>query len=99
MYYTQQSVELYSLGICYMHYPTDRIAHTIAFVIPVVENWLEQEREREIERSMALWGIDPMTYHTMSIHSTTELHLTSKLEANSCKQINVIKYLSITQHF
>ena len=26
-----------------MHHPTDRIAHTTAFVIPVVELWLESE--------------------------------------------------------
>ena len=26
-----------------MHYPTDRIAHTMAFIIPVMEHWLEQE--------------------------------------------------------
>ena len=26
-----------------MHHPTDRIAHTTAFVIPVVEHWLERE--------------------------------------------------------
>ena len=26
-----------------MHYPTDRIAHTTAFVTPVVEHWLERE--------------------------------------------------------
>ena len=26
-----------------MHHPTDRIAHTTAFVTPVVELWLEQE--------------------------------------------------------
>ena len=26
-----------------MHYPTDRIAHTMVFVTPVVENWLERE--------------------------------------------------------
>ena len=25
----------------YMHHPTDRIAHTMAFVTPVVEHWLE----------------------------------------------------------
>ena len=24
-------------------YPTDRIAHTIIFVIPVMEHWLEQD--------------------------------------------------------
>ena len=27
----------------YMHHPTDRIAHTTAFVTPVVEHWLERE--------------------------------------------------------
>ena len=26
-----------------MHHPPDRIAHTTAFVTPVVEHWLEQE--------------------------------------------------------
>ena len=26
-----------------MHHPTDRIAHTTAFVTPVVEYWLERE--------------------------------------------------------
>ena len=26
-----------------MHHPTDRIAHTTAFVTPVIEHWLEQE--------------------------------------------------------
>ena len=26
-----------------MHHPTDRIAHTTAFVLPVVEHWLERE--------------------------------------------------------
>ena len=26
-----------------MHHPTDKIAHTTAFVTPVVEHWLERE--------------------------------------------------------
>ena len=26
-----------------MYHPTDRIAHTTAFVTPVVEHWLERE--------------------------------------------------------
>ena len=30
-------------GMFYMHHPIDRIAHTTAFVTPVVEHWLEQE--------------------------------------------------------
>ena len=29
-----------------MHHPTDRIAHTAAFVTPVVEQWLEREIAR-----------------------------------------------------
>ena len=30
-------------GFFYMHHPTDRIAHTTAFVTPVLEHWLERE--------------------------------------------------------
>ena len=29
--------------VLYMHHPTDRIAHTMAFVTPVMEHWLERE--------------------------------------------------------
>ena len=29
--------------VFYIHHPTDRIAHTTAFVTPVVEHWLEWE--------------------------------------------------------
>ena len=32
-----------SKGCFYMHHPTDRIAHTTAFVTPVVEHWLDRE--------------------------------------------------------
>ena len=30
-------------GFFYMHHPTDRITHTMAFVTPVVEHCLERE--------------------------------------------------------
>ena len=30
-------------GVIYMHQPTDRITHTMAFVTSVVEHWLERE--------------------------------------------------------
>ena len=43
-----------------MHHPTDRIAHTKAFVTPVVEHWLERE--------LAQW-VDPTTHRTMSERS------------------------------
>ena len=29
--------------VLYIHHPTDRIAHTTAFLTPVVEHWLEHE--------------------------------------------------------
>ena len=34
---------LLSIGLFYMHHPTDRITHTTVFVTPVVEHWLERE--------------------------------------------------------
>ena len=37
-------------SLFYMHHPTDRIAHTTAFVTPVVEHWLERE--------IAQWVVD-----------------------------------------
>ena len=58
-------------GFFYMHHPTDRIAHTTAFVTPVVEHWLERE--------LAQWG-----HYGVSMRRpiapwanalTTELHL------------------------
>ena len=33
----------YQQGFFYMHHPTCRITHTMAFVTPVVGHWLEQE--------------------------------------------------------
>ena len=33
--------ENYLPSFFYIHYSTDRMAHTIAFVIPVTEHWLE----------------------------------------------------------
>ena len=33
-----------------MHHPTDRIAHTTAFVTPVVEHWLEREILLEVRQ-------------------------------------------------
>ena len=36
--------------VFYMHHPTDRIAHTTAFVKPVVEHWLEREIAQWVHR-------------------------------------------------
>ena len=58
-----------------MHHPTDRIAHTTAFVTPVVEHWLE----REIAQWVHHGRIDPMTpSHSWANALTTELHLAPK---------------------
>ena len=35
-----------------MHHPTDRIAHTMAFVTPVVEHWLEREIALYLQTAM-----------------------------------------------
>ena len=43
-----------------MHHPTDRIAHTTAFVTPVVEHWLE----REIVQS----GVEVLKHSTVDVH-------------------------------
>ena len=57
-------------------HPTDRIAHTTAFVTPVVEHWLEREiahwvhYEGSIRRPIASW--------TKAL--TTELHFVSFVE-------------------
>ena len=48
-----------SKGSFYMHHPTNRIAHTMVFVTPVVEHWLEREiaqwvhHEGSIQRPIA----------------------------------------------
>ena len=45
-------------GFFYMHHPTDWIAHTTAFVTPVVEHWLEQEIA-QWTHPMKDWSDDP----------------------------------------
>ena len=42
-----------------MHHPTDRIAHTMAFVTPVVEHWLERE--------IAQWGVGLMSNYFIAL--------------------------------
>ena len=58
-------------GFFYILHPRDRIVHTMAFMAPVLEHWLEQKNS-----SMGPpCGIDPTTHCTMNKHSTMELHL------------------------
>ena len=58
-------------GFFYMHHPTDRIAHTTAFVTPVVEHWLERELTQRVHHEGSIrWPIVPWANAL-----TTELHL------------------------
>ena len=62
------------IAYIYMQHPTDRIAHTMAFVITVVEHRLEQE--------IADW-VHSVTHLTMHKRSTTELHLLTKARCSA----------------
>ena len=71
-----------------MHHPTDRITHTTAFVIPVVEHWLEREiaqwvhhHQGSIRRSITPWANA----------LTTELHLAHERTGNA-----YVRYWNIT---
>ena len=59
----------------YMHHPTDMIAHTTAFVTPIMKHWLEQE----IGQIGPPWRVDLMTHRTMSERS---YHGATLLSAN-----------------
>ena len=41
-----------------MHHPTDRIAHAIAFVTPVMEDWLEQEIAQWSQKGVRAEGVE-----------------------------------------
>ena len=76
-----------------MHHPTHRIAHTTAFVTPVVEHWLEREivekqrnrmreREREFSRKeMFLFNSALNTYlHLFGVRHMVTDHSNSMRE-------------------
>ena len=43
---------LISITRCYMHHPINKIAHTMAFITPVVEHWLEQEIAQWVQKRL-----------------------------------------------
>ena len=48
-----------------MHHPKDRIAHTTATVIPIVEHWLEREISQCVpHRSMSYISLGPVKTHS-----------------------------------
>ena len=67
-----------------MHHPTDRIAHTTAFVTPVVEHWLEREISQWVhpmkdrsddpphhERTLYLWATSRSLAENSTVKDTT----------------------------
>ena len=53
-----------------MHHPIDKIAHTTAFVTPVVKHWLEKEIAQWVH-PMKDWSDDPLHMSERSYHGAT----------------------------
>ena len=66
----------YQQGFFYMHHPTDRIAHTVAFVTPVMEHWLERKiaqldhpmKDRSDDPSHHEQALLPQSYISLQIY-------------------------------
>ena len=79
-----------------MHHPIERIVHTTAFVIPVVEHWLEQEIVQWVH-SMKDRSDDPSHHErTLLPRSYTSLRLIVKDENRSCHFIGYFVQLAAT---
>ena len=50
-------------AIFYMYLSTESTAHTIAFIIPVVEHWLEQQIPQRVHHEGLIW--DPLLHDWM----------------------------------
>ena len=60
-----------------MHHPTDRIAHTMAFVTPVVEHWLEREIRKMGKERNDGW-VDECLHILILAHPSKDVYM--KLE-------------------
>ena len=85
-----------------MHHPTDRIAHSTAFVIPVMEHWLEWEIAQWVHHEgLIWWSIAPWadTYHTLFVLVCTceNIHWKHKQEIAYCihQQKLIVYQLSV----
>ena len=78
-----------------MHHPTDRIAHTTAFVTPVVEHWLEREiaqwvlpmKDRSDDPSHHERTLLPRSYISLLCVDDDDAnngHSSSSCESNGC---------------
>ena len=80
-----------------MHHPTDRIAHTMAFVTPVMEHWLDREiaqwvhpmKDQSDDPSHHEQTLLPQSY-ILLLHFKKQKcsrdHLMSKISANNWQQ-------------
>ena len=62
-----------------MHHPTDRIAHTTAFVAQVVEHWLEREYLQQVQDCMYV------TYRTVFLTQSTGLQIVYIFFISKCQ--------------
>ena len=69
-----------------MHHPTDRIAHTTAFVTPVVVHWLEREIAQWVH-SMKYRSDDP-SYHGRTLLPRSYISLHNKSKTTTTTEIN-----------
>ena len=58
-----------------MHHPTDRIAHTTAFVTPVVEHWLEREIAQWVHHERTLLPRSYISLHLQNEDRVCQLFL------------------------
>ena len=56
-----------------MHQPTDRIAHTTAFVTPVVVHWLEREIAQYLQCFISIYlDVVPTSFSFQSVSGDTK---------------------------
>ena len=68
-----------------MHHPTDRIAHTTAFVTPVMEHWLEREIAQWVH-PMKDRSDDP-SHHERTLLPQSYISLLTE-KSSPCRDIN-----------
>ena len=62
-----------------MHHPTDRIAHTTAFVTPVMEHWLEREIAQWVHHMKD--RSDDLSHHERTLLPRSHISLPPKASA------------------
>ena len=95
-----------------MHHPTDRIAHTTAFVTPVAEHWLEREiarrvhpmKDRSNDPSHHERTLLPRSYISLFVDSVPRInkhHKSDGLQAEDIKPHTFFRqlwYVVVSQH-